>query len=89
MSAADLIISTDAGLYCPLGGFHVDPWKPVARAVITHAHADHARGGSERYLVCRESLHVLRTRLGAEQTSMTAASRWASAGRGCTSPSGY
>ena len=37
---------TEAGLYCAAGDFHVDPWQPVSRALITHAHADHARAGS-------------------------------------------
>ena len=34
---------TDRGIYCPAGDFHIDPWRPVARALITHGHADHAR----------------------------------------------
>jgi putative mRNA 3-end processing factor len=38
------------GLYCPRGEFYIDPLGPVARAVITHGHADHARGGSRCYL---------------------------------------
>ena len=33
-------------MYCPAGDFYIDPWQPVARAVITHAHGDHARPGS-------------------------------------------
>jgi putative mRNA 3-end processing factor len=53
------------GLYCPAGRFHIDPWLPVPRAVITHAHADHARWGSERYLAAQPGEHLLRTRLGA------------------------
>jgi len=52
--AIDLLVLTDHGLYCPAGGFYIDPWKPVDQAVITHAHADHARPGSRRY-VCAES----------------------------------
>lgn len=52
------------GLYCKAGGFHIDPWKPVPRAVITHAHGDHARWGCERYLCSREGERVLRTRVG-------------------------
>ncbi|MEO5733276.1 MAG: DNA ligase-associated DEXH box helicase, partial [Rubrivivax sp.] len=36
----DLIVQTAQGLYCPAGDFHIDPWRPVARAVVTHAHAD-------------------------------------------------
>jgi putative mRNA 3-end processing factor len=47
---ADLVVSRPEGLYCPPGRFFIDPWKPVDRAVITHAHGDHARPGSARYL---------------------------------------
>jgi putative mRNA 3-end processing factor len=52
------------GLYCEAGQFHIDPWEPVDRAIITHAHGDHARWGSRRYLCSREGERVLRTRLG-------------------------
>lgn len=55
---------TDAGLYCPTGGFHIDPWNPVPQAVVTHAHADHARWGCETYLAAEPGRHLLRTRLG-------------------------
>src|ERR1039457_4087352 len=41
---------TDNGLYCAGGDFYVDPWRPVDRAVITHAHSDHACPGSRAYL---------------------------------------
>ena len=41
-----LIQFTDRGLYCPPGNFYIDPWKPVDKALITHAHSDHARWGS-------------------------------------------
>ncbi|CAN5598116.1 ligase-associated DNA damage response exonuclease [soil metagenome] len=61
-----LLRITDRGLYCEAGDFHVDPWLPVERAVITHAHGDHARWGCERYLGSREGERVLRTRLGAD-----------------------
>jgi putative mRNA 3-end processing factor len=64
MSAPPIIQETPAGLYCAAGDFHVDPWKRTSRAVITHAHADHARFGSDRYLCSREGLRVLRSRLG-------------------------
>src|SRR5437868_1217166 len=59
-----LFTVTDAGLYCAQGDFHVDPWLPMARAVITHAHADHARPGSARYLTARTGAEILRQRLG-------------------------
>ncbi len=54
------------GLFCEAGGFHIDPWEPVDRAVITHAHGDHARWGSRAYLCSREGEGVLRTRMGPE-----------------------
>jgi putative mRNA 3-end processing factor len=61
----DLIIARSEGLYCPLGDFYIDPWRPVARAVITHGHADHARPGSAAYLCHRDSVAILQRRLGA------------------------
>ena len=60
----DLITLTAEGLYCAAGDFHIDPWRPVARAVITHAHADHARAGHTHYLASSEGERVLRARLG-------------------------
>ncbi|MBY0230465.1 MAG: ligase-associated DNA damage response exonuclease [Gemmataceae bacterium] len=66
--ATDLLHLTDAGLYCPEGRFHIDPWKPVERAVTTHVHADHARPGLGRYLVAADGLAVARTRLGQSST---------------------
>lgn len=61
----DLIERRPEGLYCAPGDFYVDPWRPVDRAVITHAHADHARGGHQHYLASARADHVLRSRLGA------------------------
>jgi len=51
-------------LFCPAGGFHIDPWRPVSRAVITHAHSDHARPGSKAYLCARSGKGLLSHRLG-------------------------
>ncbi len=59
-----LLQVTDDGLHCAVGGFWIDPWRPVDRAVLTHAHADHARPGSRAYLVSRAGEGVFRTRLG-------------------------
>jgi len=58
-----LLALTPEGLACPAGGFHVDPWRPVDRALITHAHADHARPGHARYLGVERGLPLLRARL--------------------------
>jgi putative mRNA 3-end processing factor len=63
---ADLIQSTPDGLFCPRGGVHIDPWRPVPLALITHAHSDHARPGSGRYLCAASGVGVLRRRLGGE-----------------------
>jgi putative mRNA 3-end processing factor len=60
----DLIERRAEGLYCAAGDFYIDPWRRVDRAVITHAHADHARGGHRHYLASTRSEHVLRSRLG-------------------------
>jgi putative mRNA 3-end processing factor len=60
----DLIIPTDQGLYCPAGDFHIDPWRPVPRAVITHGHADHARSGCGRYWGAAPGLGLMRERIG-------------------------
>lgn len=64
MNTPDLVVQSPQGLYCPAGDFHIDPWRPVARAVITHAHADHARRGHGAYLAHASSAGVLRARLG-------------------------
>lgn len=58
-----MIAETPAGLYCEAGRFHIDPWLPVDRAVITHAHGDHAHQGSASYLCAAEGEAVLRRRL--------------------------
>jgi putative mRNA 3-end processing factor len=60
----NLIVPRPEGLYCPAGDFYIDPWRPVARAVITHGHSDHARPGSESYLCQHDSVPILRRRLG-------------------------
>src|ERR1700704_1555198 len=59
-----LVRPSESGLYCEAGGFHIYPWRPVDRAVITHAHGDHARLGNTHYLAATQSEGVLRTRLG-------------------------
>ena len=55
---------TDRGIFCPAGGFFIDPWRPVDRAVITHGHSDHARPGHARYLATHAAAPVIRHRLG-------------------------
>ena len=67
-SLTPIISPTPNGLYCPAGDFYIDPWRPVERAIITHAHGDHARPGSRAYLASNRGLPVLQARLGPEAT---------------------
>lgn len=60
----NLLRLTDKGLYCPAGGFYIDPWTRVDRALVTHAHSDHAVPGSRNYLACQAGEHILTKRLG-------------------------
>jgi putative mRNA 3-end processing factor len=62
----DVVTVTEYGLYCAAGDFYIDPWKPVACAVLTHAHGDHARIGSARYIAAAVGSGLLRQRLGAQ-----------------------
>ncbi|MEO7916924.1 MAG: ligase-associated DNA damage response exonuclease [Dokdonella sp.] len=64
MRPSDLIELRPEGLYCPAGRFHVDPWRPVADAIITHAHGDHARSGSASYRAAAVGLDILAERIG-------------------------
>jgi len=59
-----LLELTPDGLYCRAGDFHIDPWAPVARAMVTHAHADRARSGSAAYLTARPGVELVRSRVG-------------------------
>lgn len=59
-----LVAAGAAGLDCAAGGFTIDPWRAVDTALVTHAHADHARAGSRRYLAAEPCVALLRKRLG-------------------------
>lgn len=61
---SDLITATDTGLECPAGDFVIDPWKTTRTAVISHAHADHARPVAEHYYASESSVPLLKRRLG-------------------------
>jgi len=60
----DLLCPRPEGLYCAPGDFYIDPVRPVARAVITHGHADHARAGHDAVLATRETLAIMAERYG-------------------------
>jgi putative mRNA 3-end processing factor len=60
----DILIPRPEGLYCPVGDFYVDPVRPVAKALITHGHADHARSGHGAVLASQQTLDIMATRYG-------------------------
>lgn len=59
----ELIRVTPSGIFCQAGDFYIDPSRPVNRAVVTHAHSDHARWGCRRYLAAKSGEHLLRMRM--------------------------
>jgi len=59
-----LLMPTREGLYCPAGGFYIDPVRPVDRALITHGHSDHARAGHRAVLATRDTLAIMALRYG-------------------------
>jgi putative mRNA 3-end processing factor len=72
----ELICPSKAGLYCPPGGFHIDPVQPVDRAVITHGHGDHARPGHAHVLATRETLAIMACRYGEDFAGATQAAAY-------------
>lgn len=63
MNRIDLVTATPAGLFCAPGNFYIDPWRPAAHAIVTHAHGDHLRAGSGNYLVAEPGLALALHRL--------------------------
>jgi putative mRNA 3-end processing factor len=61
---SELVRATNEGLYCEAGGFYIDPWRPVDKAIITHGHSDHARWGSKEYHATDKCIPILNLRLG-------------------------
>src|SRR6187399_2008107 len=64
MRPEELLTPTPSGVCCPTGGFHIDPTRPVDKAVITHGHSDHARPGHGAVLATQETLDLMRLRYG-------------------------
>jgi putative mRNA 3-end processing factor len=76
MRPEELLLPTPEGLYSPAGDFHVDPHRPVKRAIITHGHSDHARAGHGAVLATRETLDIMAIRYGAEFAGKTQAAAY-------------
>ena len=64
MRPEDILLPTPAGVYSKIGGFYIDPTRPVDKAVITHGHSDHARAGHGAVLATQETLDLMRLRYG-------------------------
>jgi putative mRNA 3-end processing factor len=75
----DLLCPKPEGLYCAPGDFYIDPTRPVARAVITHGHADHARAGHGAVLATAETLDIMAERYGLEFAGTTQAAAYGEA----------
>jgi putative mRNA 3-end processing factor len=76
MRPQDILTPLPAGLYCKVGDFYIDPVRPVARAVITHGHSDHARSGHDAVLATRETLDIMGLRYGENFAGSTQAVRY-------------
>src|SRR5579872_2405715 len=76
MRPEDILALTPAGICCKRGGFHIDPTRPVARALITHAHSDHARAGHGAVLATAETLDLMRLRYGDDFAGTSQAIRY-------------
>jgi len=76
MRPEDVLQPTPAGVCCKLGGFHIDPTRPVDKAVITHGHSDHARAGHGAVLATQETLDLMRLRHGEGFAASTQAIRY-------------
>jgi putative mRNA 3-end processing factor len=73
MRAENILALTPSGVCCKLGDFHIDPTRPVARALITHGHSDHARAGHGAVLATQETLDLMRLRYGDDFAGTTQA----------------
>jgi putative mRNA 3-end processing factor len=73
MALSQLLQFTGKSIYCPQADVHIDPWMAVDKAIITHAHSDHAKWGSRHYLAHKDSAPVLKMRLGEEISLQTVA----------------
>src|SRR5213593_1609757 len=76
MRPQDILVPTPSGVCCKLGSFHIDPTRPVEKAVITHAHSDHARAGHGAVLATQETLDLMRLRYGEDFAGTTQAIRY-------------
>ncbi len=94
MRAEDVLALTASGVCCKRGGFHIDPTRPVEKALITHGHSDHARAGHGAVLATQETLDIMRLRYGDSFAGSTQAIRYGETltlgdSRVCFHPAGH
>jgi putative mRNA 3-end processing factor len=94
MRPQDVLALTTSGVCCKRGGFHIDPTRPVEKALITHGHSDHARAGHGAVLATQETLDVMRLRYGDNFAGSTQAIRYGEtlkldSSRVCFHPAGH
>jgi putative mRNA 3-end processing factor len=73
MRPEDLLCPTPQGLCCRPAGIHIDPTRPVERALITHGHSDHARAGHGHVMATPETLAIMALRYGEDFAGSTQA----------------
>jgi putative mRNA 3-end processing factor len=76
MRPEDILVPTPSGVCCKSGGFHIDPTRPVDKALITHGHSDHARSGHGHVMATQETLDIMRLRYGENFAGSTQAIRY-------------
>ena len=76
MRPEDILVPSREGICCKPGGFHIDPTRSVAKALITHGHSDHARAGHGAVLATQETLDIMRLRYGENFAGSTQAVRY-------------
>ncbi len=60
----DFVCLNEYGLYCKYADFYIDPVLPVKRALISHAHADHAIAGNGIIFATDATLAFMKLRYG-------------------------
>ena len=76
MRPSEILIPRPEGLYCPPGGFFIDPVRPVERALVTHGHSDHARPGHAHVMATQRTLDIMALRYGEDFAGATQAARF-------------
>ena len=66
MIIPDFLVFNEHGLYCRAGDFFLDPQQPVAHAVISHSHGDHAVRGNQSVYCTESTAAIMKLRFKTE-----------------------